>query len=249
MKGERPMKVIYYRHNRGAPPMPLERQPFAICELTLVTAGALCYHINGQAVHLGAGDAIFVTAGSVRERPAGQAPADYVSFNFQTTHPPALPLYLPGVTGEAETALIAAADAIDARHNPGAEMQMRHLLLCLLCGMEARSSETAGHPLVRRIRQYVEEHLGEKITLDAIGEATFFSPVYCEAVFKQQTGQPVMRYVTSRRMAEAEKLLLEGALSLRQVAEQVGYADYNYFARIFKKVTGRTPTEAKTSPV
>ena len=239
------MEVIYYRHNRGVPPLPIARQIFSICELTLVEAGELCYCINGQTVRAGAGDAVFVAAGSMRERPAVDGPVDYVSFNFQTAHLPELPACLPAVLGDAERALIAAADAVHARHDAGVATEMRYVVRCLLAGIEARFEREREHPLVRRIKRYVEEHLGERITLAAIGEATFFSPVYCEAVFKQQTGLPVMRYVTGRRMEEAEKLLLEGALPLRQVAESVGYTDYNYFARTFKKVTGHTPHTAK----
>lgn len=239
------MKVIYYRHNRAMPPIVLPRQVMAICELTFVEKGSLFYRVDGNPVQVNAGDAVFVMAGSTRERPAVGGPVDYVSFNFRTAHLPELPPLLPAVLGETEKALIAAADAVTARRDPGFNTQMRHLVSCILAGIEARFEREREHPLVRRIKRYVEEHLGDKITLAAIGEETFFSPVYCEAVFKQQMGMPVMRYVTGRRMEEAEKLLLEGTLSLRQVAESVGYTDYNYFARTFKKVTGHTPRAAK----
>ena len=240
------MEVVYYRHNRGLAPFAIKRQTFAVCELTLVEKGELLYRIDGAPFRVAAGDAVFVMPGSTRERPAGEA-ADYVSFNFQTAHLPELPTLLPGVLGETERALIAAADIIAARRDSGGDRQMRYLISCLLAGMEARFEREREHPLVRRIKQYIESRLDGRITLADIGEETFFSPVYCETVFKKETGMPIMRYVIARRMAEAEKLLLEGTLSLRQIAESVGYADYNYFARTFKKVTGHTPRTAKTA--
>lgn len=57
----------------------------------------------------------------------------------------------------------------------------------------------------------------------------------------------IIRYVIQRRVEEAQKLLLEGTLSLKKIAETVGFEDYNYFARTFKKATGRTPREYKNS--
>lgn len=238
------MEVIYFRHNRALPPPAIERHLFAICELTFVEAGELVYRISGREVHAAAGDAVFVAAGSIRERREGPS-ADYVSFNFKTAPVPELSPYLPAVLCEAERALIAAADAIAARHDAGADAQMGHLVSCLLAGIEGRFAREREHPLVRRIKQYVELHLRDKISLREIGEETYFSPIYCETVFKKETGRSLMRYVTDRRMAEAQKLLLEGTLSLREIAESVGYADYNYFARTFKKATGHTPKNAR----
>ena len=236
-------EVIYFRHNKKAPPRLIEQQRFPIFELTLVEAGELCYYIDGREVRAGAGDGVFVPAGAMRARRRRQEPADYVSFNFTASPAPELPCALPAVLGAAERALIAAADEIDRRR--GGEAQMAHLVNCLLCGIEARFLREREHPLVRRIKQYIETHLQEPITLADIGEAAYFSPIYCETVFKKETGSPIGRYIARRRVNEAERLLLEGTLSLREVAAAVGFADYNYFARTFKKVTGRTPRAAK----
>ena len=237
-------EVIYYRHNKAMPPRLIERQRFPIFELTLVEAGELCYYVNEHTVLARAGDGVFVPAGSVRARRQQDEAADYVSFNFKTTAAPALPLFLPGALCPVERALINAADEIDRAH-AGNEAQMARLTDCLLCGMAARFAGEREHPLVQTIKQYVEAHLQEPVTLQAVGEAAFFSPVYCETIFKRETGMPIGRYVTKRRVREAEKLLLEGTLPLREVAAAVGFADYNYFARVFKNEMGYTPKKVR----
>ena len=238
------MEIVYYRHNRGCPPLEISRHVFTIYELTLVEKGELRYLLDGREVTVRAGDAVFVTPGTVRERPATGRNADYVSFNFETSPSPELPELLHGVPQETEKAIVAAADAVAARRDGSYARQMEHLVSCLLCSLEERFRVAREHPVVSRIKQYVESHLAEPVTLTDIGRHCFFSPIYCETVFKRATGTSVIRYVTARRMEEAQKLILEGALPLRKIAESVGYPDYNYFARTFKKVTGMTPKSA-----
>ena len=91
--------------------------------------------------------------------------------------------------------------------------------------------------------QYLHKNLARRITLADIGRMTFFSPVYCDTVFKKDMGVSIIDYLLSRRIAEAKKLLIEGTFSLSEIAKQTGFSDSNYFTRVFKKRTGYTPTE------
>jgi two-component system response regulator YesN len=92
---------------------------------------------------------------------------------------------------------------------------------------------------------YLHSNFSKKVTLNDIGKLTFFSPNYCENIFKRETGRSVIDYLLEIRMEEAKKLLAEGVLSLGDVSETVGFEDYNYFSRVFKKRTGYTPSEYK----
>ena len=102
------------------------------------------------------------------------------------------------------------------------------------------------HPLVSKIVRYLHENMSQKITLADIGQHTFFSPVYCDTVFKQEMGRSIIDYLLEKRIDEAKKLLIEGTVPLRQIAEAVGFPDYNYFARTFKKRTGYTPIQYRS---
>ena len=81
----------------------------------------------------------------------------------------------------------------------------------------------------------------KRITLDDIGRLTFFSPIYCDTVFKKDTGRSIIDHLIERRIDEAKKLLLSPDLSLTKISELCGFADYNYFCRVFKKRVGATP--------
>lgn len=96
------------------------------------------------------------------------------------------------------------------------------------------------------IRAYLKAHFNENVTLQEVAERFHFSPEYISRLFKSVDGQPPMKYLTTLRIEEAKKLITEnGYLNLRLIAELVGYPDAHYFSRIFRKITGMTPTEYK----
>ena len=64
-------------------------------------------------------------------------------------------------------------------------------------------------------------------------------------IFKQKTGLSIIEYVLKERITLAKSLLMEGSFPLTKIAEQVGFFDYNYFSRTFKKLTGYTPLAYK----
>ena len=98
------------------------------------------------------------------------------------------------------------------------------------------------------IKDYLRAHYNEDITLTSLAEQFHFSPEYVSRLFKRLDGQPPSRYLTTLRIEESKRLIRESAyLNLRMIAKLVGYPDAHYFSRIFRKVTGMTPTEYKQS--
>jgi len=75
----------------------------------------------------------------------------------------------------------------------------------------------------------------------------FFSPLYCEIIFKRYTGTSIIKYLIQQRIERAKALLLDGTLSLKAIAIAVGFEDYNYFSRVFKRATGTSPKQYKVS--
>jgi two-component system response regulator YesN len=58
-------------------------------------------------------------------------------------------------------------------------------------------------------------------------------------------GRSIVDYIIEKRVEEAKKLILLDTMSLRIISDTVGFSDYNYFARTFKKRSGYTPLEYK----
>lgn len=59
---------------------------------------------------------------------------------------------------------------------------------------------------------------------------------------RENLGMSFSKYLTSQRVQRAKELLVDDRLSVEQIAQMVGYRDYFYFIRVFKKVTGVTPS-------
>ncbi|WP_054950168.1 response regulator transcription factor [Numidum massiliense] len=97
--------------------------------------------------------------------------------------------------------------------------------------------------IVQRIHEYIGNHLGDDLSLTAIGEALNYNPYYLSRLYKQLTGQGLAEYVQEARLEKAKQLLCEGDLTIYDVSQAIGFVSENYFYRFFKKHTGMTPRE------
>ena len=96
---------------------------------------------------------------------------------------------------------------------------------------------------VRGALLFIHFHFAEKISLDDVARAVSLNPDYLCRVFKQEAGEPMFRYINGLRMRKAARLIDEGYTYMRGVAADVGIDDQFYFARIFKKYHGVSPSE------
>ena len=76
-----------------------------------------------------------------------------------------------------------------------------------------------------------------------LAEEFHLSAQYISQLFKSEIGVGFLTYLTSIRMEHAKKLLLSTSLSIAEVSEQSGYADYRVFTKVFKKSEGITPSQ------
>ncbi|SFL46953.1 two-component system, response regulator YesN [Gracilibacillus orientalis] len=89
----------------------------------------------------------------------------------------------------------------------------------------------------------MEENLNESLTLSDIANKVHVHPNYLSESLKKKTGKPYVELMKEMRMKKAQELLLSLPAPVRQIASQVGYTDWKYFASQFKKYTGMTPTQ------
>lgn len=99
--------------------------------------------------------------------------------------------------------------------------------------------------LIRQAQEYIDHNFHRDISLDDVSRELNISPYYFSKLFKEETGNNFVEYVTERRMDRAKNLLKKQDTSIKEVCAEVGYSDPNYFSRIFKKYQGVTPTEYK----
>lgn len=101
--------------------------------------------------------------------------------------------------------------------------------------------------LVGKAKEYIRNNYQKDISLTDVSREVDISPYYFSKVFKEETGENFIEYLTSVRMEQAKILLKKPELSMKEICSMTGYADPNYFSRSFKKNVGVTPTEYKES--
>ena len=99
--------------------------------------------------------------------------------------------------------------------------------------------------VTEKIKKYVKDHIQEEISMGDIAEVVYLNPQYMVRLFRKQEGISILEYITNTRVSMACDLLRETDYSINQVAGLVGYANYSYFSRVFKKITGKSPQEYK----
>lgn len=107
-------------------------------------------------------------------------------------------------------------------------------------GREPRPVGVAG--AVTLARDYLAEHLAEKVSLDDLAEAASLSRYHLLRVFQAATGLPPHAYQNQLRVDLGRRLLAEG-MSVSQVAAETGFADQSHFTRVFRQFTGATPRQ------
>ncbi|MDR0426677.1 MAG: PocR ligand-binding domain-containing protein [Clostridiales bacterium] len=90
---------------------------------------------------------------------------------------------------------------------------------------------------------YILANYGEELTLTAVAKAVYVSGCYLSHLFREEMGVTFSDYVCRVRIDKAKEMLKERGVKIQEVAGRVGFYDANYFAKMFKKMTGATPKE------
>lgn len=94
---------------------------------------------------------------------------------------------------------------------------------------------------LRRVLEYIDERVGEEMTLDALARVAGLSVFHFSRVFRQSTGRSPFQYVTEARVRHAKKLLLQPFARIGDIALDCGFCDQAHLTRHFKRVVGMTP--------
>lgn len=99
------------------------------------------------------------------------------------------------------------------------------------------------HSLVTQIQQYVQLHLPDDVSLQAIADHVYLHPTHVSKVFKRETGETISEYLLRLRMEKAVYLLKDSRYKVYEVAGRLGYKNPTYFIKVFKEHFGVTPQE------
>lgn len=96
---------------------------------------------------------------------------------------------------------------------------------------------------INLIKQYLDEHYDEKITLDDLTECFFISKYYLTRVFRKQFGTSISNYLLSIRITKAKQMLRFTDETVENIGYKCGLGAPHYFSRTFKQVEGISPSE------
>ena len=97
--------------------------------------------------------------------------------------------------------------------------------------------------LIEHIRDYVESHYMENITLQDAATQVHYSDAYFCRFFKQNFDKNFIMYLSEIRVEKAKELLSDVTVNVKDIGQRVGFRDSSYFTKVFKRVTGVTPSE------
>ncbi len=215
--------------------------------LVFIQKGSADYQIDGEAVHVEAGDILFIRPGSTRSAstqgmyctaldfllPAGEdVQMDQVRHygNFAGFHWLFQELYYEWL-----------------QRKEGYQLKCQ-AIFALILHQILYGSDGHHNAYINQIKRYVVDHYNEELTLDQLADITGLSSVYCGALFKKVEGQSIHTFISRVRMNQAMMLLRNGEYTVSEVAEKVGFKDVYYFSNSFKKFAGISPSAYKKRP-
>lgn len=101
--------------------------------------------------------------------------------------------------------------------------------------------------IIPKVLKYLNNNYYENITLDDAAKSVNLSYHYFSKIFKDEVGKNFVDYLTELRIEKSMKFLENYRMSIKEVCHKIGYNDPNYYCKIFKKVTGMTPTEYRAA--
>ncbi|QHW34368.1 helix-turn-helix transcriptional regulator [Paenibacillus rhizovicinus] len=222
--------------------------------LLVVTKGKIVYWVNDDTVYLQKGDVLFIPAGSVRGGTSQEEHQRYATHFALEDHDREL---LP-ILGEERycKTTIGAFEYFKQRFlllkhhrlmsGPYSETTCYAIILELL-GIINYERDKWKLPakkidMAEDIKQYMLEHYREPVTLSDLAAFTGRTPNHITHSFKSVTGLTPIEYLHHVRIAKAKELMCDKVMPISEIADETGFCDQAYFNRVFKKLTGCSPT-------
>ena len=207
----------------------------------------MSYWVNDEMIRLQAGDVMLLPPMTNRRRLADAHTVHYIYFNFFTDAPIDLPTVMRGAFSPELHALFQAYRVpFYLRGDPGAQ-KASYILGYTLETLLENAHTTNQNPHIQKAISYVEDHVTEPISLAHVAAHLSLTREYTAALFKKELGLTVSAFVNKKKMLLASNLLRQGETDLPQLASHLGYENYGYFSRIFKKHFAISPMQYKKS--
>lgn len=97
------------------------------------------------------------------------------------------------------------------------------------------------------IQRYIHDNYMYDLSMQDLAQMMNYSEAYFSRLFKQCFGRNFTSYIAEYRVNEARQLLKQSNVNIKEIGRAVGYPDSNYFTKVFRRITGQSPTEYRLS--
>ena len=109
------------------------------------------------------------------------------------------------------------------------------------------NKESMENHLIISIEDFIEKNIDSKFKISDVCKKLGYSKSYLSKLFREQSGETIAGYATGRKIRRAKQMIREGNHNFTQISDRLCFDNPQYFSRVFKRVTGMTPTEFKQS--
>lgn len=114
-------------------------------------------------------------------------------------------------------------------------------------GITREDSAATGNPLINEVLHYIGKHYMEDLSLSSLADTFFLSKEHLSRLFKRETGTNLFSYIMELKLNDAKELLSSTEMTLEEIAFKLGFSNGNYFSKVFKKNTGQSPREYRST--
>ncbi len=218
--------------------------PIPLWSLTVIISGGFRYSVGDQMFDGHKGDAFLTPPNSQRKYYYNGEPFHYLHFNFNESDDHILPreTVLHGVISPEVLSLLKTYATRQDVVRYYANEKLVNLLNYIIFDMLAiRSIGTSNNYVINAIK-YIDANISRQLTLTEIAKAVHISKDYLSHLFKTELGRSMIDYTNEHKMNIAKSQILWSDAALHDIAASLGYDNYSYFSRIFKRYIGKAPT-------
>ncbi|MBQ4160789.1 MAG: helix-turn-helix transcriptional regulator [Clostridia bacterium] len=216
-------------------------------DFTFVLEGSMTYIIDGKRITLSKNDAIFLKPGTIRARDTVTCPVAFTSFNFHAQPDVTFPFesYMPKCINENIRKLVHVFPGAHCVGFAHAQEKCTNMLNYILFELMGTVSTDTNNVHIAQILKTIDTQILNKVTLHTISKDLCLSKEHVSSLFRKEMGKTLTAYINERKMLLARDYILSGEMSLSEISAHLGFDNYNYFSRLFKKQFEMTPMAFK----
>lgn len=248
-------ELLYYGYHSLSKFGKIQKAPVDFYHLTFVLEGTFTYIADGNVYNLKENDALILPPGTMRERLGGNHNVKFVIFNFLTDKTVNIPLdfFMKSAINKNIKDILDiypnikyySTEQEQTYETKKANNLLKNILNCILIELIDSKKYVTNNPHVKKALHYIDNNITSPISLSNVSRAIHLTKEYTAKIFKDEMNMTVTDYINEQKMNLAKEMLLSNEMTLHDISLNLGFENYSYFSKLFKKYYNRSPMKTK----